>query len=440
MIDIKLLRENPKYYEDAAKAKHVVVDIAHILEIDEEYRKLAQDVQSVREERNKNIEAIKAALNVFKIKDTNATKPIRDAVDILEKPELEQRGRELKERLEKQEAALRAVAEELKRELSKVPNPIKPDVKVGKDESENEVIKTVGQPRKFDFTPKDHLVLGEALDIIDTQTAAEISGARFGYLKNEGALLEFALKQLAFDILLQEGFTPVIPPVLVRKQIMDELGYTAMGEKENIYEIAQDDLYLVGTSEQSIVPMFKDKVLAKSELPKRFVGFSTCFRREAGSYGKDTKGIFRVHQFDKVEMVSFVAEGEDDKEHEYLLSLEEKFFQLLDIPYHVLRICSGDLGFNAARKYDVEAWIPSQNAYREVTSTSTVTDFQSRGLNMRYQDGDQKKYLNVLNGTAYSMNRPIIAILENYQQEDGSVRIPEVLQKYIGKKVIPPKK
>ena len=418
MIDVKLLRENPKYFEEAAKAKHVVVDIAHILEIDEKYRKLQQSAQALREERNLLVGAIQG------------------------KPTLEQveKGKELKERLEKEEHALAAVAEELTYALNKVPNPIKPDVKVGKDESENEVIKTVGQPRKFDFTPKDHLALGEALDIIDTQTAAEISGARFGYLKNEGVLLEFALKQVAFDMLLQEGFTPVIPPVLIRKQIMDELGYTAMGEKENIYEIAQDDLYLVGTSEQSIVPMFKNKVLAKSELPKRFVGFSTCFRREAGSYGKDTKGIFRVHQFDKVEMVSFVAEGDDDREHEYLLSLEEKFFQLLDIPYQVLGICSGDLGFNAARKYDIEAWIPSQNAYREVTSTSTVTDFQSRGLNMRYLDGDQKKYLNVLNGTAYSMNRPIIAILENYQEEDGSVRIPEVLQKYIGKKVISPKK
>ena len=343
------------------------------------------------------------------------------------------------ERLEKEEHALSSVEEELQRELKKVPNPIKPDVKVGKDESENEVLKKVGEPRKFTFVPKDHVALGESLDIIDTTTAAEISGARFSYLKNEGALLEFALRELAFEVLLKEGFTPIIPPVLVRKDIMDELGYTAMGEDENIYAIAQDDLYLVGTSEQSIVPMLKGKTLKKEELPKRYVGFSTCFRREAGSYGKDTKGIFRVHQFDKVEMVSFVGEGEDDREHEYLLSLEEKFFQLLEIPYQVVRICSGDLGFNAARKYDIEAWIPSQSAYREVTSTSTVTDFQSRGLNMKYQDGEEKKFLNVLNGTAYSMNRPIIAILENYQQEDGSILIPKVLQKYLGKEKILPK-
>lgn len=418
MIDIKLLRENPEHYEKSAKAKNVVVDIRHILEIDEEYRKLSQEVQALREERNLLVNAIKG-------------KPTSDQIE---------KGKSIKERLEKEEHALNAVEEELQRELKKIPNPIKKDVKVGKDESENEVLRKEGTPRKFDFTPKDHLELGEALDIIDVSTAAEISGARFSYLKNEGVLLEFALKQLAFDLLMKEGFIPILPPVLIRKDIMDDLGYTAMGEEENIYEISSDNLYLVGTSEQSIVPMYKNKVLSKKELPKRYVGFSTCFRREAGSYGKDAKGIFRVHQFDKVEMVCFVEEGKDDEEHEYLLSLEEKFFKLLDIPYQVVRICSGDLGFNASRKYDIEAWIPSQNTYREVTSTSTVTDFQSRGLNMRYQDGDQKKYLHVLNGTAYSMNRPIIAILENYQQEDGTIKIPDVLQKYIGKKEIFPKK
>lgn len=411
MIDIKLLRDNPEYFQKAALAKGVTIDVHHILEIDQKYRELIIAAQTLREERNMLVSAIKG-------------KPTDDQVE---------KGKSLKERLEKEEAALRAVEEELQKELRKIPNPIKPDVKIGKDEAENEVIKTVGTPRKFDFIPKDHLELGEALGIIDTATAADISGARFGYLRNEGALLEFALKQLAFETLVQEGFIPVIPPVLVRKQIMDDLGYTAMGEEENIYEIAQDDLYLVGTSEQSIVPMFKDKVLKKEELPKRYVGFSTCFRREAGSYGKDTKGIFRVHQFDKVEMVSFVAQGEDDKEHDFLLSLEERLFGMLDIPYQVIRICSGDLGFNAARKYDIEAWFPSQNKYREVTSTSTVTDFQSRRLNMKYQDGNEKKYLNVLNGTAFSMNRPIAAILENYQQKDGSVVVPEVLRKYIGK-------
>ncbi len=410
MIDIKYLRDNAKQVEEAALAKRVKVDVSKVLELDLRKREIDQEVQALREKRNAHVSTIKG-------------KPT---------PEQIETGKKIKEELEGLEKSLSEIDLELKELLLKIPNPAKPDVKVGKDESENEVIKTVGTPTKFNFTPKDHLEIGEALGIIDVKRAAKISGARFYYFVNEGALLEFALKQFAFDTLLKEKFIPVIPPVLIKKEIMDDLGYTQMGEEENIFSLDKDGLYLVGTSEQSIVPMFKDELLKKEELPRRFAGFSTCFRREAGSYGKDTKGILRVHQFDKVEMVSFVEEGKDDEEHEYLLSLEENFFKLLGIPYQVLRICTGDLGFNAARKYDIEAWMPSQDKYREVTSTSTVTDFQSRRLNMKYQDGEEKKYLNVLNGTAFSMARPIIAILENFQQEDGSVLIPQVLQKYMG--------
>lgn len=207
------------------------------------------------------------------------------------------------------------------------------------------------------------------------------------------------------------------------------------GGDEDMYILDKDDLVLVGTSEQSIVAMHRDEVLNAKDLPRRYVGFSTCFRREAGSYGKDTRGILRAHQFDKVEMVSYTKQGEDDKEHEYLLSLEEKLLKSLGLPYQVVKMCTGDLGYPAARKYDLEAWIPSENKYREVTSTSTTTDFQSRRLNIKYQDGNEKKYVNILNGTAFS-TRPIIAILENYQQEDGSIKIPQALQKYIGKDLI----
>lgn len=422
MIDLNFIRENPEKVQKAARDKGVDIDVNHILEIDKKHRELSLSVQKLREERNMLVSAIKG-------------KPT---------PQQIEKGKELKEKLEKEENSLNAVGDELRIWLLKIPNLPKSDVKVGKDESENELIKKVGTPKKFSFTPKDHLELGETLDVIDVKRAAKVSGSRFGYLKNEGALLEFALKQFAFEVLIKEGFIPVIPPVLIKKEIMDGLGYTQMGEEENIFSLDKDNLYLVGTSEQSIVPMFKDEVLKKEELPKRFVGFSTCFRREAGSYGKDTRGIFRVHQFDKVEMVSFVAENEDDKEHEYLLSLEEKLLKALEISYQVVRICTGDLGFNAARKYDIEVWIPSQNRYREITSASTTTDFQSRRLNIKYQDGPsadgEKKYVNILNGTAFSMNRPIIAILENYQQKDGSVIIPKVLQKYIGKDIIKPQK
>jgi seryl-tRNA synthetase len=410
MLDIKLIRENPDLIAQKSKEKNVEIDINKLLEIDAKKRELDQEVQGLREKRNAHASGIQG-------------KPTEDQIKI---------GSEIKNELDNKEEELDKLTEELNKLLLKIPNPTKNDVKVGKDENENEVLKTVGEPTKFDFKIRDHIELGETLDIIDVKTAAKISGARFYYLKNEGALLEFALKQFAFEKLMEKGFSPIIPPVLVNKQIMTDLGYTQMGEEENIFSLDKDGLYLVGTSEQSIVPIYKDEVLKKEDLPKRYAGFSTCFRREAGSYGKDTKGIIRVHQFDKVEMVSFVEEGKDDEEHEFMLKIEEELFGALNIPYQVVRICSGDLGFNAARKYDIEAWFPSQEKYREVTSTSTVTDFQSRRLNMRYQDGDERKYLNVLNGTAFSMARPIVAILENYQQEDGSVIIPEVLRKYMG--------
>lgn len=403
MLDIKFIRENPDLVQKAAKNKGFEVDVSHILEIDTKHKELLLSVQKLREERNryaqeKNIEE----------------------------------GKKIKDRLEKEEHALKAVEQELQEWLFKVPNPAKPDVKVGRDETENELVRKYKEPTKFGFTPKEHLEIGEALDIIDVKRAAKVSGTRFYYLKNEGALLEFALVQLALEVLSKEGFTPIIPPVLIKKEVMKGLGYTEHGADEDIFYIEKDELFLAGTAEHAIVPMHKDELFNKKDLPKRYVGFSSCFRREAGSYGKDTRGILRVHQFDKVEMVSFTTEENDDKEHEYLLSLEEKLFQLLDIPYQVVKMCSGDLGFPAARKYDIEAWIPTQNKYREVTSVSTVTDFQSRRLNIRYQEGQEKKYVHVLNGTAFAMPRTIIAILENYQQEDGSVLIPKVLQKYTG--------
>ncbi|HUQ85207.1 MAG TPA: serine--tRNA ligase [Candidatus Limnocylindrales bacterium] len=411
MLDIKFIRENPEVVKNGVKSKGVDVDIDKIIDLDKLKQGHQQTVQKLQEERNTFTKTISG-------------KPTGDQIEI---------GKKIREKLEEEENAYNTINSELNALLLKIPNLPKPDVKIGKDDSENEVLRKYKDPIKLDFAPKDHLELGETLDIIDVKSAAKVSGARFGYLKNDGALLEFALKQLAFDLLLKEGFIPVVPPVLIKKDIMDGLGYTAMGEDENIFFLPNDNLYLVGTAEQSIVPLHMNDTLSKNELPKRYVGFSTSFRREAGSYGKDTKGIFRVHQFNKVEMVSFVEEGKDDAEHEYMLSIEEKLFQMLDIPYQVVAICTGDLGFNAARKYDIEAWIPSQDKYREVTSTSTVTDFQSRRLNMKYQDGDQKKYLQVLNGTAFSMNRPIIAILENYQQADGSILIPEALRKYMGK-------
>lgn len=404
MIDIQFLREQPDKVEKASLNKGVAVNVSHILDTDEKVRELSHLVQQLRQDRNK------AA------KERNI-----------------EEGKRIKDELDQKEFALTTLQQELQAMLLGIPNPAKPDVKISPNEEDNEVIKTVGAPEKFNFAPKDHLEIGQILDIIDTQRAAKVSGTRFAYLKNEGVLLEFALVQFALETLMQEGFTPIIPPTLIKKETMAGLGYMENGGEEDMFHIEKDGIVLVGTAEHSIVPMHMDETFATNELPKRYVGFSSAFRREAGSYGKDTRGILRVHQFDKVEMVSYVKEGEDDKEHELLLSLEEKLFQKLKIPYQVVKMVTGDLGFPAARKYDIEAWIPAQNKYREVTSASTITDFQSRRLNIKYQEGNEKKYVNVLNGTAFAIGRTIIAILENYQQEDGSVVVPEVLRKNVGK-------
>lgn len=426
MLDIKFIRENLDTVKSGIATKGVSPEVVDkLLNLDEKYRETINDYQNKAAEWKSEQKKTEKFLFEHGIESQEVknqlkvTKKLKVEVDALWK--------------ESQDLfQLRRKA------LFEIPNLPKEDVKVGKDESDNEVIRTFKEPTTFDFTPKDHLALGEALNIIDVERAAKVSGARFAYLKGDGVLLEFALVQFALEILVKEGFTPILPPVLIKKETMQGLGYMENGGEEDMFHLRDDELILVGTAEQSLVPLHKDEILQKKDLPLRYVGYSPSFRREAGSYGKDTRGILRVHQFNKLEMVSFVAEGEDDHEHEFLLSLEEKFFQALDIPYQVVKMCTGDLGFPAARKYDIEAWMPGQNKYREVTSVSTVTDFQSRRLNIKYQDGEQRKYVNVLNGTAFAMSRTPIAILENYQQEDGSIIVPEVLRKYMGKDVIKP--
>jgi seryl-tRNA synthetase len=403
MLDIKYIQENPEKVREAALAKGVTIDVGVLLDTDKEYREISTQVQNLRAERN-------------------AAAKARDI----------EKGKELKVKLDELEPRLKELDEKLQILLWSIPNPSKDDVKLGKDDSENEVISTYKEPTSFSFTPRDHVELGQLLNIIDIERATKVSGSRFYYLKNEGVLLEQALVRFAMDTLIPEGFSPIIPPVLITDDTMKRLGYMENGGDEDMFRLEKDGLILVATAEQSIVPMHRDETLEESDLPKRYVGYSPSFRREAGSYGKDTRGILRVHQFNKVEMVSFVKKGEDDAEHEYLLGLEEKFFKDLDIPYQVVKMCTGDLGFPAARKYDIEAWIPTQEKYREVTSVSTVTDFQSRRLNTKYRTKDGTEYVQILNGTAFSIGRPIIAILENYQREDGTVIIPEVLRKYTG--------
>lgn len=407
MLDINFIRQNLDKVKKASFDKGVEIDLDELLRVDDKRRKLSQEVDELRHQRN---EAAKK----------------RDV----------EKGKRIKEELESLEQELAREEDRFTHLMLYVPNLPLDDVPVGKDENENKVIRKWREPKKFEFKTKDHLELGELLDIVDVERAVKVSGARFSYLKGQGAILELALVNFALDTLVQQQFTPIIPPVLIKKESMKGMGYLEYGE-EDMYVLEKDNLVLVGTSEQSIGPMHQNEIL--ENLPLRYAGFSSCFRREAGSYGKDTQGILRVHQFDKVEMFSYTTPQDSNSEHEYFLSLEEKFFQSLEIPYQVVKMCTGDLGFPVARKYDLEAWMPAQGKYREVTSTSTTTDFQARRLNIKYQEKGKTDYVHTVNGTAFAIGRTIIAIVENFQQKDGSVKIPQVLVPYTNFSQISPK-
>lgn len=326
------------------------------------------------------------------------------------------------------------VADEAWLELSNVVDMRSP---VG-GEQDFAVLEMVGTPRDFaDFAPRDHLELGEILGAIDVERAAKVSGSRFYFLTGVGALLELALLNLAVSQATSHGFIPVIPPVLVAPRAMEGTGFLGQAA-ENVYRVESDDMYLVGTAEVPLAGMHADEIFAASALPRRYVGWSSCFRREAGSYGKDTRGIIRVHQFDKVEMFVFTRPEDAEAEHARILRWERDFMDALELPYRVIDVATGDLGSSAARKFDIEAWIPTQGTYREVTSTSNTTEFQARRLGVRMRDGDEVRPVATLNGTLCAMPRIIVAILENHQQADGSVVVPAALRPYLGREVLEP--
>jgi seryl-tRNA synthetase len=404
MLDIKFIRENKKEVERGIKAKGFDIDINEILRLDEEKGKLRQKIERLNAERKKAAE------------EKNIKK-----------------GKEIKTELSKLEGKEKILSERIDAIARKLPNLPLTEVPVGKDETENVILREVGEKPKFSFTPKDYMALAENLGWIDTERAGKVIGSRFGYLLRDAVDLEFALVRFAFDILKKEGFIPIIPPVFLKQEAMRGMGYLDYNEDE-VYHLEKDNLYLIGTSEQAIGAMHMNEIFSEKQLPLRYVGFSPCFRREAGSYGKDTKGILRVHQFDKVEMFSFTKPEDSKKEHEFLLSMEEKLMKALDIPYCVLQICTGDLGVQAANKYDIEAWLPGQNQYRETHSTSNDTDFQSRRLNIKYKNPktDKNEFIHTLNGTAFAIGRMIIAIMENNQQKDGTIKIPLCLRADIG--------
>lgn len=333
----------------------------------------------------------------------------------------------LSDELKELESQLKKIEERVEAELAYIPNLPDPTAAEGMTEADAEVLREVGERPELDFEPKDHLELATALGLIDLEGAARTSGSRFAYLMGELVLLELALVQYAVHRLVGRGFKAVIPPVLVRERAMYATGFLPT-DRAQIYETKDDDLFLVGTSEVPLAALHQDEVIAEAALPLRYAGFSTCFRREAGAAGKDTRGIFRVHQFDKVEMFSFCHPERSSEEHELLLGLEEEILQELDIPYRVVNVAAGDLGASAAKKYDCEAWMPGQGRYREVTSTSNTTDYQARRLRCRFRaENGKPQLLHTLNGTAVAVGRTIIAIVENHQRADGGVAIPGVL-------------
>lgn len=410
MLDIKFIRENPKEVEESSLAKGVKVDIKKFLDIDKKRTDLITKRDVLRSARKSD------------------KKPTAAEIAKVKKSKIE---------LEKIEKELVSVESEWSKIMRSIPNPALPGVHAGKDESDNKELRKEGAVPKFDFESKDHLELTKNSEEIDLERGAKVSGSRFYYTKGRIAQLELALINYTFDILIKEGFIPVFPPVIVSAESMAAMGYLEHGGDEEIYYLPKDNMYLVGTSEQSVGPMHSGEVLEESKLPLRYAAFSSCFRREAGSYGKDTRGIIRVHQFDKIEMFSFVTPEKSEAEHRFLLSIEEKLVKGLKIPYRVVDICSGDLGLPAAKKYDIECWVPSQNKYRETHSTSNCTDFQARRLNIKYKKSDgEKEFVHTLNGTAFAIGRILIAIIENYQQKDGSIKVPAALQKYTGFKEI----
>jgi seryl-tRNA synthetase len=419
MLDIKFIRQNSEKVRESSKAKGVNVDIDKLLDIDRQRREGIQALDDMRAKKNEASKMIAAA------KDEQERKVI-----IMKMKELDSNNDKLEERVKN-------LDEEFNGLMMKIPNLILDTVPVGKDETENVIIETIGNKTEFNFIPKDYMELGEKLDLIDTKRAAKTSGSRFGFLKGKLALMEFALINLVFDKLVKHSFVPIIPPIMLKAEIASGMGYIEQGNDEEAYYLQKDDLYLAGTAEQPLGGMHAGEIFEEKELPRRYVGFSTCFRREAGSYGKDTKGILRVHQFDKVEMFSYVKPEDSIKEHKFLLEMEKELMKELKLPFHVVHIASGDLGLPAAEKYDIETWIPLENKYRETHSTSNCTDFQSRRLNIRYKDKDGKiNLVHTLNGTAFAIGRILIAIIENYQQKDGSIQVPKVLQKYLDFKVI----
>ncbi len=418
VIDLRALRDDPERLRASQRARGEDPSVAdRLLELDSGRRAALTRFETLRAEQKSVGKSVSKA-------------------SAEEREELLTRAKALSADVKEAEAEAGRLGDELNAALARVPNLVQEGAPEG-GVDDFRVMETVGAPREFDFTPRDHLELGEMLGAIDMERGAKVSGARFYFLTGVGAQLELALLNMAMNQAVQAGFTPMIPPVLVKPETMEGTGF--LGEhSDEIYHLPADDLYLVGTSEVPLAGYHAAEILPADDLPNRYIGWSPCFRREAGSYGKDTRGIIRVHQFNKVEMFVYAHPDTADEEHLRLLAWEREMLDKLELPYRVVDIAGGDLGTSAARKYDCEAWVPTQETYRELTSTSNCTDFQARRLNVRFRGEDGKpRFAATLNGTL-ATTRWIVAILENHQREDGSVVVPEALRPYLGRDVIEP--
>ena len=415
MIDITILRDRRDELERSLARRGVEIDLDHLVDLDQQRRAARAQAEELRAKQK----TIGKSISSLSGDDRQAA--------IAEAGSISDRYKELLSRAD-------ALDEEFNAVWITFPNLTDPTAADGLEEEDAVEIKKIGDPPEFSFEVKDHVDLGVALDVIDIERAVKISGSRFALKKGKLALLEMALMRWAVTTVATHGFTPVIPPVLVREHALFGTGFFP-GDREQVYSVREDDLYLVGTSEVPLAAMHGDEILDVDELPLRYVGMSTCFRVEAGTYGKDTRGMFRVHQFDKAEMFSFVRPDSSGEEHDYLLEREEEIVRTLEIPYRVVNVAAGDLGSSAAKKYDIEAWFPGQGRYREITSTSNTTDFQARRLKIRYKDEGKNELVHTLNGTVVTP-RHLIALMENHQDADGSIRIPDVLVPFTGFDVI----
>ena len=414
MLDLKLIRSDPERIKAALARRGAAEQVDELLALDGRRRELLPAVEGAQAERK----ALSKQIGEAKQRGGDAEEQMRAVA-------------ELKQTIESGKAELERVDADLQRLAAALPNLPDPDAPEGMAEEDAVVLRVEGEPPSFGFEPRDHLEIGTELGLIDMEAGARLSGSRFAYVKGDLVLLELALVRFALDLVRGEGHEPVVPPVLVREEALYGTGFLP-GDRDQIYEIPKDDLFLIGTSEVSLAALHADQILDADRLPLRYAGFSTCFRREAGAAGRDTRGIFRVHQFDKVEMFSFVEPSASQQEHERLLGIEERILGELEIPYRVVNVAVGDLGAPAAKKYDCEAWIPSQERYRELTSCSNTTDFQARRLACRYRaaDGETPQAVHTLNGTAIAVGRTVVALMENRQERDGSVELPNILHSY----------